>query len=186
MQTRPGAEGHPGTDSERGEQRTEEQQVHRGDGAHQRPALGHRSVLHQHRRQRLPEPLRPRPRRAGATRCSAPSPRAPRWSTRSPRSPPPRWVDTQDVPVNDVLINPPLSPDFSAHNANRAAPPGCGPIVCLATAAAGDACAGCVWASCSRNTCNALRSSSRVVDGSITASTYPRSAATHGVATVAL
>jgi peptidyl-prolyl cis-trans isomerase B (cyclophilin B) len=41
-------------DPERGQQRPEEQALHAGHGAHQRPALGHGAVLHQHRRQRLP------------------------------------------------------------------------------------------------------------------------------------
>ena len=54
-------------DRERGQQRPEERQLHRGHGAHQRPALGHRAVLHQRRRQRLPEPHRAQ--RAGLGLC---------------------------------------------------------------------------------------------------------------------
>jgi cyclophilin family peptidyl-prolyl cis-trans isomerase len=50
-------------DQERGQQRPEEQALHAGHGAHQRPALGHGAVLHQHRRQRLPR--LPRRKRAG-------------------------------------------------------------------------------------------------------------------------
>ena len=42
-------------DRERGQQRPEERPVHAGDGAHLGAALGHRAVLHQHRRQRLPQ-----------------------------------------------------------------------------------------------------------------------------------
>ena len=77
---------------------------HRRHGAHQRPALGHRAVLHQRRRQRLPRTTRRRARRAGATPCSARSSRAWTSSTRS------RSVKTGskgghgDVPLEDVVI----------------------------------------------------------------------------------
>ena len=42
-------------DQERGQQRPEERQVHAGDGAHLGAALGDGAVLHQRRRQRVPE-----------------------------------------------------------------------------------------------------------------------------------
>ena len=50
-----------GADRERSRQRPEERARHRRHGAHLRPALGHRPVLHQRRRQRLPRLSRRRP-----------------------------------------------------------------------------------------------------------------------------
>ena len=74
-----------GTDApiENKPERPEERQLHRGHGPYQRPALGHRAVLHQRGRQRLPEPHRPQRPGAGATPCSARWSVAPMWWTRS-------------------------------------------------------------------------------------------------------
>ena len=47
---------HARADRQRSRQRPQEQALHGRDGAHQRAAFGHRAVLHQHRRQRLPRP----------------------------------------------------------------------------------------------------------------------------------
>ena len=70
-------------DPERGRQRPQEHARHRRDGAHRRSALGDRAVLRQRRRQRVPRSPGQGPRRAGATPCSARSPRAWTSSTRS-------------------------------------------------------------------------------------------------------
>ena len=58
LRARHEAEADRRADQERGRQRPEERQLHGRDGAHQRPALGHRAVLHQRRRQRLPRTTR--------------------------------------------------------------------------------------------------------------------------------
>ena len=91
-------------DQERSRQRAQERQVHGRDGAHVRPAFGHRAVLHQRRRQRVPQPHRARRRRAGATASSARSSKAQDVVDKI------RKVKTgtrgmhQDVPVDDVII----------------------------------------------------------------------------------
>jgi hypothetical protein len=106
------AEAHRRADPERGQQRPEEQALHAGHGAHQRPAFGHGAVLHQHRRQRLPRLQAPSAQgwgyavfgkvvqghgggRQPSRRC-APAARAStttcRWKTCA-SSGPPRWPD---------------------------------------------------------------------------------------------
>ena len=65
------AEADARADPERGRQRPEEHARHGRDGAHRRPALGDRAVLHQRHRQRVPRPQGEGRRRAGATPCSA-------------------------------------------------------------------------------------------------------------------
>ncbi len=62
LRARHEAEAHRRADPQRGQQRPEEQALHAGHGAHQRPALGIGAVLRQHHRQRLPRlPRRERP-----------------------------------------------------------------------------------------------------------------------------
>ena len=78
--------------------------LHARDGAHQRAALGHRAVLHQRRRQRLPQLQVARRRRAGAMRCSARSSAAPTSSTRSRACSTGRKGGHDDVPLDDVVI----------------------------------------------------------------------------------
>ena len=80
---------------ERSRQQAREQRLHGRHGAHVRPALGERPVLHQRRRQRVPEPHRARRRRAGATACSGASPRARTSWTGSRRSRPARAACTR-------------------------------------------------------------------------------------------
>ncbi len=58
-------------DRQRSGQRTQEQALHGRDGAHVRPALGDRAVLHQRRRQRLPRPQGAEPARLGLLRVRA-------------------------------------------------------------------------------------------------------------------
>ena len=80
---------------ERGRQRPQEQALHGRDGAHVGSAFGHRAVLHQRRRQRLPRLHGARRRRAGATACSARSSRARTSSTRSRACPPAAAASTR-------------------------------------------------------------------------------------------
>ena len=86
-------------DRERGQQRPEERPLHAGHGAHHRAALGHRAVLHQHHRQRLPR-LQVRVA-AGLGLCGVRQGRrrARTWSTRSSRSRTGRKGVHDDVPV---------------------------------------------------------------------------------------
>ena len=90
-------------DRERSRQRPEERARHRRHGAHLRPAFGHRAVLHQRRRQRLPR-LHGADGTAGATASSAASSKAWTSSTRSRASRPAARGFHQDVPVEDVVI----------------------------------------------------------------------------------
>ncbi|PRD39768.1 UNVERIFIED_CONTAM: hypothetical protein NCL1_01509 [Trichonephila clavipes] len=55
-------------DRQRSRQRPEERDRHHRHGTHQRPALGHRPVLHQRRQQQLPQPHRQEPAGLGLRR----------------------------------------------------------------------------------------------------------------------
>ena len=89
-----------------------------------RPALGDGAVLHQHHRQRLPRLHAPRTRRAGATRCSARSSRAPRWSTRSRSVRTGRKGVHDDVPLEDVRIVRAIEVELMPPAASRGRTPG--------------------------------------------------------------
>ena len=89
-------------DQERGPERAQEHALHRRDGAHVRAALRDRAILHQRERQRLPRSPG-RARRAGATACSAASPRAGRGRRIKAVKTGRRGMH-QDVPVEDVII----------------------------------------------------------------------------------
>ena len=84
-------------------QRPEERQRHPRHGAHQRPALRHRAVLHQRQGQRLPR-LQRAAHRAGATASSARWSKAWMSSTRSRGEDRQQQGFHQDVPVEDVVI----------------------------------------------------------------------------------
>ena len=77
---------------------------HDRDGAHFRPALGERPVLHQREGQRLPELPRAHAATATATRCSARSSRAWTSSTGSPSRRPATPASTRTFPREPIVI----------------------------------------------------------------------------------
>ncbi len=89
---------------QRGGQRPEEQALHGRDGAHVRPALGDRAVLHQRRRQRFPRPQGAEPAGLGLLRVRQGHRAGRTSSTRSRAWRRPTAASTRTCRREDVMI----------------------------------------------------------------------------------